>query len=311
MASPIPSFDYSLTEVFQQMFEARLQQGGVRINTLFETIAFQGASTYIKQYDAPDEAIRGDTVGDVFDPTNIAFWRRRITPQPWKYSITLNDFDMARTGGFDIGMLAHKAADGCSKTLDRIVIEAMTADVYCDNNKKIPFNINQYIPDKYGDAGGNACGLTAAKILKAVEKMRTNGVQGSIIAISDYAHLTEFMQDEKVASTDFNIQPAMATGITNPYGGINGFIPSLMLPHNIAKKNATSVGAKVDHVYVVATDYIKIGTNMPWQLKVGENPQQNFDQQLMMKGMYDAVRKEEAAVVIIECKPITDAAPIV
>ena len=50
---------------------------------------------------------------------------------------------------------------------------------------------------------------------------------------------------------------------------------------------------------------------MPWQLKVGENPQQNFDQQLMMKGMYDAVRKEEAAVVIIECKPITDAAPIV
>lgn len=297
----IPSFDYALTEVFQQMFEARLQEGGVRINNLFETLVFSGSSTFIKQDDAPDEAVRADTVGDVFDPTNIAFWRRRITPQPWKYSVTLNDFDMARTGGFDIGMLAHRAADGCSKSLDRIVIEAMTADVYCDNNKKIPFNPKQYIPFDFNPEGidaNNAKKLISYKIMKAVEMMNTNGVKGTIIAISDFAHLTEFMQDERVASTDFNIQPAMATGITNPYGGINGFVPSLMLPHNVKSKKDNST--MVDHIYVVATDYIKIGTNMPWQLKVGENPQQNYDQQLIMKGMYDAVRKEEAAVVIIE-----------
>jgi hypothetical protein len=107
-----------------------------------------------------------------------------------------------------------------------------------------------------------------------------------------------FMQDGRVASTDFNIQPAMATGVTNPYGGLNGIMSTLLLPTNqmSIKDNATPV----DYIFVIGVDYIKIGTNMPWALEIGKNPQQKFNTQLMMKGMYGAIRKEEAAVVVIE-----------
>lgn len=298
-----PGFEDAISVTFETVFRARLREGGVRINNLFETIGVSGGSSFLRQSSAPTEAEAIDEVGVKAKPGKLAFWKRRLTPKPYAYEMAISDFDVVRTGGFDPGSLAIDAAEACSKTLDRIVIDAITADVYCDNNKTIPFNKKQYVPYDYGsehfDGGGKekANKLTSYKILKAVEMMRTNGVQGTIVAFSDYGHLTEFMQDENVKSTDFNIQPAMATGITNPYGGINGFVPTLMLPRKVKSQDGK---ADVDHIYVVGTEYIKIGTNMPWQLQAGPNPERRYEFGLCMKGMYDAVRAEEAGVVIIE-----------
>lgn len=299
-----PGFEDAVSVTFETVFRARLKEGGVRINNLFETIGVSGGSSFLRQSSAPTEAEAIDEVGVKAKPGKLAFWKRRLTPAPYAYEMAISDFDVVRTGGFDPGSLAIDAAEACSKTLDRIVIDAITADVYCDNYKTIPFNKKQYVPYDYNPAGIEAektKKLTSYKILKAVEMMRTNGVQGTIVAFSDYGHLTEFMEDEKVASTDFNIQPAMATGITNPYGGINGFVPTLMLPSNV---KAQKDGSKVDHIYVVGTEYIKIGTNMPWQLNAGPNPERRYEFGLCMKGMYDAVRAEEAGVVIIEAAHI-------
>lgn len=303
MAFITPGFEDALAVTFETMFRARLREGGVRINNLFETIGVTGASNFLRQYNAPDEAKPTDEVGTKAEPGKMAFWKRRLTPKEYMYEMAVDEFDIVRTGGFDPGVLAEHAAEGCSKTLDKVVIEAVTADVYCDNNKTIPFNKKQYIAYDYGKEyfaqadQDKAKKLTSYKILKAVEKMKTNGVQGTIVAFASYDHLTDFMQDERVANTDFNIQPAMATGITNPYGGLSGFVPTLLLPRNVKSQKDDT---KVDHIYVVGTDYIKIGTNMPWKLNSGLNPERRYNFNLCMKGAYDAVRVEEAGAVIIE-----------
>ncbi len=283
-----PSFEDALSVTFETMFRARLKEGGVKINNLFETIKVTGASSFLQQ-----KAEAG----------KLAFWKRRLTPTQYTYEMSIDEFDIVRTGGFDPGRLAEDAAEGCSRTLDEIVVEAMTADVYCDNNKVIPFNKKQYITYDYnplGEDAEKAAKLTSSKILKAVEKMRTNGVKGTIVAFASYPHLTEFQQDVRVASTDFNVQPAQATGITNPYGGISGFVPTLLLPQNVKSQKGGQDDPMVDHIYVVGTDYIKIGTNMPWKLNSGLNPERRYNFNLCMTGAYDAVRAEEAGVVIIE-----------
>jgi hypothetical protein len=279
------------------LFEERLNDGSVRINNIFETMGFTGEATYIRQWDAPDKAVDYDNVGDPFDPTNIKFWKRRLEVKPYKYSVTLDDFDIANTGGFNIAQVAPKAAEGCNKKLDEVVIDALMADVYCGNNEIIKFDNSNVIDYDFKAAAAGNNDLNSYKIIQAHQMMRTNGVQGNIVCFASFAQLADFMEDPKVASTDFNIQPAMATGITNPYGGISGFIPTTMLPSSKkAKKDATVV----DYVFAVGVDYIKIGTNFPWALKAGENPHQNFNPQILMKGQYGAVRKEENAVVVIE-----------
>jgi hypothetical protein len=52
--------------------------------------------------------------------------------------------------------------------------------------------------------------------------------------------VADFMEDPKVASTNFSIQPAIATGITNPYGGINAFTPLFMncITYDLAMRGA-------------------------------------------------------------------------
>jgi hypothetical protein len=212
----------------------------------------------------------------------------------------MSEFDKAITGGFDIGMLSVKAADGCSLRLDKIVIDSLTADVYCDNDKTIPFPNQNIIPYNFDGVGT----LSSHKVLEAVQKMRTNGIQGNIVCFANFAHLTRFMEDPNVASTDFNLQPAMATGITNPYGGVNGFVPTLFT------KTVPSVlgdDHPVDYVYLVATDYIFLGSCLPWMIQSGQTV--GWEQGYRMIGMYDCVRKEEAAVVVIEVDHI-DANPL-
>jgi hypothetical protein len=289
----LSNFDNALPVVFQQLFEARLSQGGVRINNLINNIQFQGPVYFIRQFDGPDIAEEYTGDGNPIQTDTIAFWRRRLMPKKFKYGpIVMSEFDKAITGGFDIGMLSLKAADGCSLALDKLVINALTADVYCDNDKTIPFPKQNIIPYTFPDAGSPTT-LTAKKVLEAVQKVRTNGVMGNIVCFANYAHLT-----------DFNLQPAMATGITNPYGGVNGFVPTLFT------NTTTSVVGDdhiVDYVYIVATDYIFLGSCLPWTMQTGQTV--GWEQGYRMIGMYDCVRKEEAAVVVIEVDHI-DANPL-
>lgn len=299
---------------FSQIFEARLRHGYFHINQLFPQIFFKGDSYVLRQSDYPQEADVGErsTVGTKTPINTVALARRVLTTKKISYSVAFASEDLAVTG-FNPGSSGVYAADACQKSLDRICVKAMTDDVQVYDDNPIPYNKKMIIPYDYGkeyysdalDPEGQdaASNLTGRKINMAMTMMESNNVRGNVVCLLNPVQKMNFRADKFVRNTDFNIQPAMATGVTGPYDGLSQFITTNLLPQNV-KTIKPSDNTKVDHVYVICPDYFLVGTNLPWEFKEINDPVNGYDYGVYTQGKYGAVRKHEAAVIVIETKHV-------
>lgn len=307
--SQIGNFEAGVPQTFSQIFEARLQKGEFHINQLFPVITFYGNSSYVlRASDYPDEADINEQsgVGMETQPKTVNFFRRVIFTKKMTYSVRFAAEDLS-VSGFVPSEAAVKSAEGCQRALDRICIEAFTADVPTENSDPIKFDKRMIIPYDYGaehysdnlDAEGKKAAhkLTAAKLNKAMAMMNANNIHGNVVCLLSPAQRLGFRMDKFVRNTDYNLQPAMATGATGPYAGMDMFIDSTLLPRNV---KSVKDGTKVDYAYIICTDYMRVGTNMPWQFDEFKAPQLGCDYGIITRGMYGAIRTEEAAVAVIE-----------
>jgi hypothetical protein len=303
----LPQWDYASSQLFSQMFYDRLSLGGNTISEYFPLEVFAGASdTFIKQYDAPKMAVELDSIGADPDINSVSFWRRKITTKAYVYPITISEIDTARSG-FDIDMLVEKAYTGCALALDQIIINAFTGDVEVANGRPpISYPDSLYLPYDFTngmteyDQPENLLyktHLNQPKVSVAADMMRQNGIYDELILLAPSRHLTIFQADPFIRNLDFNLLPGMAVGELPGYGQVSRIININTLPTNVDSKKAD--GTKVDICYLVATQYIHVATNMPWQMKTDSDALKATNT-INMIGMYGATRREEAAVIAIE-----------
>jgi hypothetical protein len=113
-----------------------------------------------------------------------------------------------------------------------------------------------------------------------------------------FAQQVQLMTSVRLANLDWNIQPAMASGVLNPYGGVSAFFPTDLAPTNVNSKLDPDI--KVDVAYLVAIPYMKI--------VVGEKPGLSYEDECQnkvchMSACLGAVRVDECGVVVLESDP--------
>jgi hypothetical protein len=287
------------------LFQMRMNQGGVNINNQFPLDVIQGATEkYYRQFDAPNELEHYNAVGSTVDPMAMRFWRRKLVATPWKYSLMLDQADQVAMGGFDIAQASDQMYYAANRTFDKIILDALIADVFASTGNvitwdkgqmTIAFNDPNYLP---GTVAAENQVIHPGKIIRAVEILRANGCLGPLICIMSFGQQAQLMTAVRMANLDWNIQPAQAAGVLNPYGGVSAFFPTMLVPQNVPTVAGT--GTRVDVAYVVAPEHMRFATAAPLMPKMAENPERNFNKQLFVFGSYGAVRLEEGAVVAVE-----------
>jgi hypothetical protein len=310
-------FSDAVRIAFDEAFVSRLIDGNESITGFFNIDLFAGAEKFYQSFKLgndmnPYEPSNGDLKVDQVD-----FWKRKSFPLPWVTNIyTFDKMDTPLTSGnvssdpaTEFGaQIADHAFYTCDRFTNKILIEAFTKDIQSSDGRVIKWDKKNIIPYNFNPPSARldpaqAVQLTAAKINHAVTKLKANGVNGMLLCIGSHAHMEEFRMDERVASSLYNTgNPSMATGANPvPYAGVSAFVSSLLCPK---AKSIAGGDVDVDYVYVVAPDYFRVPTNMPWFFDGDTVPAYNFNYVACVKGRYDAIRLEEKACVIIECAAV-------
>lgn len=321
----------SFLEEFDYLFHPFLKQQGSALMMAVSKEPVMGGVKYIRQSSVGDAHFITSSGGQT-QFTQIKNDKRRLEPKAFTCPILLDDVDLVMQGTPDVAMLAADAANSCGKIIDEIIIKGIGGPAYsagggsgADKLKTLSgadkvtagpivasYDKTQTIA--WNDAtlqGGTdtpiatAAGLSSSKLAKAVEKLVSAHNWGPLVCVcSPYAAMT-LRADPRVANTNFNTQPSLATGLNTPYGGVSAFIECTKMDSGKSKAQADGTyhatdGKNVEYAYVYAINQIKLGVSKELELKQGTVAERYFNQGLMYWGMYDCARMFEEAVVRIE-----------
>jgi hypothetical protein len=238
----------------------------------------------------------------------------------------IDTVDMVMQGGAPpIGQLAQQAAFACGRLIDELIIRGhantgiggisgMARSAGADNaiDNLIPLPDSQFInwnDVSLGFAGDNVAGqynminmgLNTTKVVKAIQMLQKKFAHGPFICVASSYGLSTLRADPRSANSLFNVQPALATGLNTPYGGVDVFVTSEKVESGKNPKSAhAAANGYIEYAYVYARDFVKMGISMDLKMDAGKDPTHRFNDVVCYQGMYDCIRMQDPAVVVIE-----------
>lgn len=335
-------YDVSLSwyETIDRIVQAGLDQQGSKLMPYTVPKEVVGESIAVVQ-SFVGEARYIEGQGELTKFTPITFDKRRIMPKGIELDIHLNMIDAIKQGGIvDPGILASQCLNKIGKKVDEIILEGIgggsysygagkdkllsgakevTAKIasntpdknqiweYYDATQTIPWNDCTLLGNKDRTPLATQCGLSVAKINRAVQKIRAAYAgEGPLILYGSPYAMSTLMSDELCSNVLYNTQPAMSTGQANPVSGISAIVTGNIIETN--QKSATKAdGTKangspvnVEYAYIFAQQHIMLGCSLPMTMDQMKDAARSGDPVMFYKGLYGCTRMWEEAVVRIE-----------
>lgn len=307
---------FELTKSFVEQFDAAftpfLRQSGSRLMSAVSNIPVTGVMHHIRQRDVGD-AFWDNSSSATTKYAPIRYDTRILKPRAFSCNLEIRDADIVAQGNPDPSQLAEQAADSCGIFLDRIILNALgggartddratpielpeTQLIVCDDNELQENEANTTSP------GITRVALNTGKLAKAVRMLRASHARGPLICVGSEFAMSTLRADPRAASSLFNTQPSLASGMNTPYAGVSAFIPveSEIIGKSKACTESKYSKTDVEYAYVYAMDHVMLGCSAPMSIKQAVNAERNLNTVLKCWGMYDAVRVFETAVVKIE-----------
>lgn len=302
---------------FDVLFQEMLRQHGSYLMPFVRYDTVEGESKTLKQFDTGDAIIGEFALSGNTEFSPVLYDNRKVEPRMVTKSIELRQEEMVRQAFPPVEQLAASCSEACGSALDKIIINAIGGTAKTASSGDVSLPLTQYIcadTTAYGNAGTTLMGqgLTTQKIAFAVAQARRKYNSADLVCVCSNVAYGQLMCDERAASSLFNRQQAMANGFMTPYAGVQAFITSEHVPvvtghkatggtiHTADSTTASSSGTNVELAYIYSKQQIVLATNMEFSLDAGKDPHRNFSMIYQCKGMYDAVRMQEEAVIAIE-----------
>lgn len=312
----------SYFQEFQMVFHDMLHQHGSQLLPWVKSVPVTGETQSLRFFNMGEATIGELGASGLTEYSPVLYDRRVLRPVPIRQAILMNEFEMRRQGMPPVNELAQRLSEGCGIALDTVILNGIGGTARTASGGDIPLPTSQiicYDTEIYGnvDNQGNArTGLTAMKISYAIATLRHKFVEPEIICIASNKALGQLQIDERAASSLYNRVQTQSEGIMTPFAGVSAFVPSERIPMP-TKIHSTSGGAvvtadsaaatevanadkKYEYAYVVARNYITLGSSKEFELQSAQDPSRNMDLMFYCSGMYDCIREQEEAVIAIE-----------
>ncbi len=239
-----------------------------------------------------------DGIGDVeakeltgrFNKTewdDIEFFRRRITRRRFVVTIPLDEMDVEGMLTDPMSPLAQACTRAMERVYDRVVVDAMFADVYTGRD----FETTITFAADGGRTVNATGGLTLPKLLEPGQNFIDDEVANDedipvVMGISGSEHTT-LLQLQTLTSRDYTNQMSLEKGkITNVVGmGLVRFGAN-------ARKPVLPVVGGVRTSFVMAKGAVVVGIARNWRATVKDRADYVDTKQLQVTGVLGAVRTE-------------------
>lgn len=229
--------------------------------------------------------------------SNVNHTRRRIATRDFTENRFVDNFDMLRsianpTSDYLIGMVQDMG-----NQMDDLIIEAAsgTVGVVAANgdvtNTALPAS---QIIDK--DIGASDSNLNVAK-LRAIKKSLLEAHvdfrnEELVMVINPSAH-DALLDETAVISRDFNERPVMSEGMVDRFLGIKFIISNRLLGAGTSGDPAKMIAFTKSGLY--------FGVSKEVEVNMDKDSTHNFNDVLHVKSSFNAIRAEDAKVLIVEC----------
>jgi hypothetical protein len=315
------TIDKAYYEVVNAIFWKKLGQRGSYLLPFVPQVGIIGSSEEIRSTEV-GEPTWLETPTQPTKYTNQTYTNRKLEPKDFSLAIIRGQPEVRKVATLDPAILVDMMWDKCGAFLDRLILYGKegrggiggTALVASDSETgydAIALPDSQYIMYNDTDYGVTTdlrentdekitYGLSTAKLLKGVEKLRENYASDNIICISNVHAKTSLIADPRAANLQWNVMPTMAVNGIVSYAGVQNFIASEQVKKNIPSK----VGDEtiVDYAYLFAQDQIQLGVGAQLDFVIENSIDYSMAQVIYMYGAYDCIRMDENAVVCIEVK---------
>ncbi|MDR2267923.1 MAG: hypothetical protein LBD81_00540 [Holosporaceae bacterium] len=307
-----------------QAFTTLMGQRGSYLLPMFMKYPVMGNMEEVKSIDA-DGARWREAPAEPVVHSKLTHGKRFLKPNGFYISVLLDELESARTL-YDPAQIASLLWDKIGIFIDQVILygkdgtNGFAGNSLAIINKEdaighiVPLPDSQFVffdNTNYGVSNEIAdpdnilkYGLSAAKLMKGMNILRKNFASPNIICIANDDALTSLRADPRYANLQWNIQPAMASGVNTPYTGITQFFGSEQVSRNVPSKKDPTV--LVDHAYLVDIEKVYIGYNVmkpnEIDMRFDPIPERHHALQIKVDCMYDCVRLQEEAVVCIEVK---------
>lgn len=166
-----------------------------------------------------------DRFGDL--PEQDIAERRRVGYfKPWDLGVRLGaNYDVARQVADPTNTKVRSMKTALARLQDRRILEAIVGTAYTGRNgtgttalpaaQKIAVDSH-----KYSSGSGNT-GLTVSKIMEAKVKLDEAEIEGERYLVCKATQIAHLLQDDKLASGDYNTVKALVNGEINTWHGFN------------------------------------------------------------------------------------------
>lgn len=292
----------NITTAFVNQFKANVahlvQQRGSRLESTVEHEQVTGESAYFEQIgstEAVDITSRHMDTPRVDTPHE----RRRVTMFGSVWADLIDKEDEVRMLIDPKSKYAQAAMWALGRKTDDIIIAAADGTAYTgkDGSTSTAYDSSMTVDVQEVWPGVSAAdaGLNVAKLLAAKEKLLSNNVDPDeqMFVVLNAAQCKSLLQDERVASSDYNTIKPLQEGKLGYYGGFT-LVPTQRI----------GVDANSDHkVLYYCKSGIKLGIGTNMEAKMTERADKNYSMQVWARQHKGATRMEETKVGYIECDP--------
>lgn len=318
----------TVARIFDTLME---KQRGSRLLGLFgsQITPVEGASDEIRQFSIEGSGYFDRAPGESFKTNNIVFGKRYLKTKEIYYRVELGSLQLTQSG-LDEGQVANELLMKYMAEVDNHILNgfngvngiigASRAATLNADGAEVETTIvlprSQYIAyDEVRFGYSNTIndpddtlkyGLTPNKLAVASSRLRHRGANSdAILCIASSIDMPSNQFNPLMNNVLTNVQPAAASGISNPFGGIRIFVESPYVKMGVPSVKGD--GTLVNQALVLDSTKVKVGITMgrlyPTEVNLTfETLQTNHDLAITVKGIYDCNRLQEEAIFVIECK---------